>query len=68
LLTVQIYQNFWTTDEAADLVDFIKEIHPRQPEVIILWLMVQASIRPALSRLLPKAQLSCGGRVSSGNT
>jgi len=30
--------------------------------------MVQASIRPALSRLLPKAQLWCGGRASFGST
>jgi hypothetical protein len=38
-----------------------------QPEVIP-WLTVQPSIKPAPSRLLPKAQLSSGGRGPSGST
>jgi hypothetical protein len=43
-----------------------KKFAPGQPEVI-LWLTVQPSLKPAPSRLLPKAQLSSGGRGLSGS-
>jgi hypothetical protein len=54
-------------DEAADFVDFIKEIRCRQFGDI-LRLTVQPSVQPATSSLLTKAQLFCGGRAPSGSS